>query len=208
MSKKVNIAIFASGAGSNAEKIMAHFKDSPVAAIGLVVSSKKEAGVLTFADQYKIPTFLLSRDIFQEDAFVHYLKEQKIDLIILAGFLWKVPASLVDAFPEKIINIHPALLPDYGGKGMYGHFVHEAVIGSGAKESGITIHLVDQHYDHGKHLLQMSCPIAVGDTADMLAAKIHQLEHHWFAKTIQTYITDNPGLFDPEASKEKPTMDL
>ena len=110
------------------------------------------------------------------------------DLIVLAGFLWKIPAALIAAYPERIINIHPALLPKYGGKGMYGQYVHEAVIGAKEKESGITIHLVDEEYDHGKHLFQSSCPVLPDDTTESLAQKIHALEYTHFAKVIEQYI--------------------
>lgn len=196
MQKKVNIAIFASGAGSNAEKIIQHFENNPAIQVKLVVSNKKEAGVLTIAAAYQIPTLMIQRSLFNEtDDYIHLLKEAQIDLIILAGFLWKVPSNLVAAFQGRIINIHPALLPKFGGKGMYGHFVHEAVIESGDTESGISIHLVDDHYDHGRTLFQATCLVEAGDDADKLAGKIHQLEHAHFSEVIEQYIIEHPELF-------------
>jgi len=196
MHKKTNMAILASGAGSNAEKIMEHFKNHPTIRVKLVLSSKKTAGVLQKAENFGIATLILDRhDFFDTNIYVQELKNRHIDILILAGFLWKVPANLVSSFQNRIINIHPALLPKYGGKGMYGHFVHEAVIEAKEKQSGITIHLVDEVYDHGKHLFQATCEIAPTDTPDDLASKIHLLEHQCFPKVIEKYITENPALF-------------
>lgn len=190
------MAIFASGAGSNADNIIAHFKNHPDIQVQLVVSNKKSAGVLGIAAKHQIPTLIIDRESFQQsDKYVKYLQDVGINIIILAGFLWKVPQNLIAAFPERIINIHPALLPDYGGKGMYGQFVHEAVIQAKETESGITIHLVDEHYDHGRHLFQAKCAIIASDDPEKLAAKIHQLEHAHFPQIIEQYIKDNPALF-------------
>ena len=186
------VAIFASGAGSNAEKIITHFKNHPKIFISLIVSNKKEAGVLSIANKNQIPSLLINRtDFYQADTDVAHLKKIGIDFIILAGFLWKMPVNFIKAFPNKIINIHPALLPKYGGKGMYGHFVHEAVINNKETESGISIHYVDEIYDHGKIILQETCSISEEDDADSLAKKIQVLEHTHFAKCIEAVIENN-----------------
>jgi len=186
-----HIAIFASGAGSNALRIIEHFKNNSSVFIKLVLCNKPTAGVLQIADDNNIEKILIEKDhFFQSDFYIHLLKEKNIDLIVLAGFLWKIPINMIHAFPEKIINIHPALLPKYGGKGMYGAHVHEAVIAAKEPKSGITIHLVDEQYDHGKHLLQAECSIDEYDTPDTLAQKIHTLEHRYFPKTIEKYIEE------------------
>ena len=184
------IAIFASGAGSNAKKIIEHFKFSNEIKVALIVCNKPTAGVCTIAEENNIPLLLIEKKKFQEDGYANELKQQHINWIVLAGFLWKVPSVLVHAFSNHIINIHPALLPNYGGKGMYGHYVHEAVIAAGEKQSGITIHLVDELYDHGKILFQATCEIDKTDTADSLAAKIHQLEHAHFPAVIEKLLSE------------------
>lgn len=190
---KINrVAIFASGAGSNAEKIIAHFENHPSIFISLIVSNKKEAGVLGIANKNQIPSLIINRNCFYHtDTDVDHLKKIGIDYIILAGFLWKMPENFIKAFPNKIINIHPALLPKYGGKGMYGHFVHEAVIENKEKESGISIHYVDEVYDNGKIILQKTCPVNKEDDANSLAKKIQVLEHTHFAKCIEAIIEKN-----------------
>ncbi|WP_262902400.1 phosphoribosylglycinamide formyltransferase [Arachidicoccus terrestris] len=193
------MAIFASGAGSNAEKIMEHFENHSNITVKLVLSSKNSAGVLDKASKFDIETLVINRAaFFDTDTYIKELQKRNINIIILAGFLWKVPSNLVTAFQNRIINIHPALLPKYGGKGMYGDFVHQAVIAAGEKESGITIHLVDEAYDHGKHLFQTTCPVLPGDTAAELAGKIHVLEHRHFPEVIETYIEQHPNLFTEE----------
>lgn len=190
------MAIFASGAGSNAEKIMAYFENHPSIAVKVVLSSKKEAGVLQKAEKFGVETLIINKTaFFDTDTYIKALQNRDIDIIILAGFLWKVPENLVSAYRNRIINIHPALLPKYGGKGMYGHFVHEAVIRAGESQSGITIHVVDEVYDHGKHLFQATCLIDTGDSPDDLAEKIHLLEHRHFAEVIENYVRENEMLF-------------
>jgi formyltetrahydrofolate-dependent phosphoribosylglycinamide formyltransferase len=170
----LHIAIFASGAGSNAQKIIDRFRSSSTLKIALIVCNKPGAGVLDIASKEGIPTLIIEKErFFKNDAYLPELEHYHIDFIVLAGFLWKLPQQLVKAFAKKIVNIHPALLPNYGGKGMYGHFVHEAVIANGEKESGITIHYVDEIYDHGEIILQEKCPIIENETADTLAQKIH-----------------------------------
>jgi phosphoribosylglycinamide formyltransferase-1 len=184
------IAIFASGAGSNAAKIIEHFKTSETAGIALVVCNNPAAGVLSIAEKANIPTLLIERQrFFKGDGFLPVLKAHRIDFIVLAGFLWKIPLTLIQAFPESIINIHPALLPSYGGKGMYGMNVHAAVLTAGDKESGITIHYVDEHYDNGDIIFQERCTIEPGDTPETLAEKIHKLEHQHFPRVIEQVIS-------------------
>jgi len=181
-----HIAIFASGAGSNAQKIIDHFRHHSLIRISLIVCNKPGAGVLAIAGKENIPSILIDKEkFFRGDAYVPELKERGISFIVLAGFLWKIPSALTKAFPGKIINIHPALLPKYGGKGMYGRFVHEAVIAAGDKESGITIHYVDEIYDHGKIIFQDKCIVLPTDTPDTLAQKIHELEHKNFPAVIE-----------------------
>lgn len=185
-----NIAIFASGTGSNAQKIIDHFKQSDIARVSLIVCNKPGAGVLQIAEREGIPSLLIDKELFfRSDKYVQQLQQANIDLIVLAGFLWKVPANLVQAFPDRIINIHPALLPKYGGKGMYGHFVHEAVINAGDKESGITIHYVNEKYDDGAPILQERCIILPEDTPESLAGKIQLLEHQWYPVIVERLLT-------------------
>jgi formyltetrahydrofolate-dependent phosphoribosylglycinamide formyltransferase len=179
------IAIFASGAGSNAQKIIDHFRNHPFVKIAFIVCNNPEAGILKIAEKENIPVLIIKKErFFRGDAYIKELEEKKIDLIVLAGFLWKIPDSLIKAFRDKIINIHPALLPKYGGKGMYGSAVHEAVIAAKEKESGITIHYVDELYDHGKIIFQAKCLVLEDDTADSLAQHIHALEHEHYARII------------------------
>jgi formyltetrahydrofolate-dependent phosphoribosylglycinamide formyltransferase len=182
---QTNIAIFASGAGSNAAKIISHLKNDPFIKVALIVCNKPGAGVLDIAATNQIPTLLIEKEqFFRGDTYLPQLKKHKIDFIVLAGFLWKIPVALIDAYPNHIINIHPALLPKYGGKGMYGMKVHEAVIAAGEKESGITIHYVNEHFDEGEHIFQAKCVIDENDTPESLAQKIHALEHAHFPETI------------------------
>lgn len=183
------IAVFASGAGSNAEKIILYFKNHPSIKVKLVVCNKPGAGVIRIAQNQGIPVLLIERDpFFRGDSYLPYLKEQGINFIVLAGFLWKIPDALVAAYPKKILNIHPALLPDYGGKGMYGIRVHEAVIAAGVKESGISIHLVDEHFDEGEIIFQAKCTIGENETPQSLAEKVHKLEHRHYPEVVEKWI--------------------
>jgi len=176
--KTVSIAIFASGAGSNAQKIIDRFRGDHSVPISLIVCNNPAAGVLNIAARENIPTLLIEKKRFMDgDHYLGELREKQVDFIILAGFLWKIPVGIINAYPQKIVNIHPALLPKYGGKGMYGSKVHQAVIDAKENESGITIHYVDEIYDHGKIILQATCPVTKEDTPDTLAAKVHALEH-------------------------------
>jgi phosphoribosylglycinamide formyltransferase-1 len=185
----LKIAIFASGAGSNAQKIIDHFRGHSNIEVALVVCNKPDAGVLTIADRENIPYLIIEKEkFFRGNAYADELKGSGISFIVLAGFLWKVPAKLIEAFPLRIINIHPALLPKYGGKGMYGAFVHQAVKTAGDTETGITIHYVDEQYDHGNIILQVKCSINEDDSPEMIASKVHALEHTYFPETIEKVI--------------------
>ena len=186
----IRIAIFASGAGSNAKKIIEYFSNTKSPAkTALIVCNNPTAGVLNIARENGIPVLLIERERFVKgDAYLPELKKAGIDYIILAGFLWKLPFSLVDAYPKKIINIHPALLPKYGGKGMYGHHVHEAVISNKEKQSGISIHFADELYDHGEVIFQASCELTDTDTVETLTKKIQQLEHMHYPVVIETVL--------------------
>ncbi len=185
-----NIAIFASGSGSNAENIIRYFQNHPDVRIDSVWSNKKNAYVLQRARNLGIEARYFTREQFSgSDQMITELQHRNVELVVLAGFLWLVPPEFVDAF--TIINIHPALLPTYGGKGMYGSFVHESVVHNQEKESGITIHLVNKEYDKGEHLLQVKCPVFRDDTPETLAARIHELEHKYFPKAIEDYIVKN-----------------
>ena len=228
------IAVFASGAGSNAKKIIERFTSPPTPLhsvergektsppelrsqpssnsvalhgvergelktadiqIALIVCNRPDAGVLKIAAANKIPALIIEKErFFRGDAYIKELKENGIDFIVLAGFLWKIPVVLIKAFAGHIINIHPALLPKYGGKGMYGHFVHEAVIKNHEKESGITIHFVDEVYDHGKIIFQATCPVMESDTATQLAQRIAVLEHQHYPSVIDQVISDIDSL--------------
>jgi phosphoribosylglycinamide formyltransferase 1 len=186
---KKNLAIFASGSGTNAENIVNHFKGSSDVAVKLILSNKRDAGVLERAKKLGIPFHVFSRpDFCENNNVLEVLKAHSVDWVVLAGFLWLIPGNLIKAFPNKIINIHPALLPKFGGKGMYGDRVHQAVIQAGEKNSGITIHLVNEKYDEGKILFQASCGIEKDETPQSLAAKIHQLEYTYFPQVIHDQV--------------------
>lgn len=180
-----NIAIFASGSGTNAQRIAEYFKNSNIKITG-IYSNGKNAYVLTRAKNLGIPSHIFSRnDFYETDKIINQLLKDQTDLIVLAGFLWLVPSNILKNFSNRIINIHPALLPKYGGKGMYGSKVHEAIIEAKEPESGITIHYVNKEYDEGKIIFQAKCQIKNSDTADSLASKIHQLEYEYFPKIIE-----------------------
>lgn len=185
------IAIFASGTGSNARKIVEYFKDHPKIEVSLIVSNNKEAKVLDMAHRHNIPTMILNKVLLKDrDYILEKFSIFPIDFIVLAGFLLLVPKYLVDAFPKNIVNIHPALLPKYGGKGMYGMNVHKAVKDSGERETGITIHYVNEHYDEGGIIFQASCPVLPEDSPETIAKNVLKLEHEFFAKTIENVLLD------------------
>jgi len=186
---KKRIAIFASGSGSNAQKIMEHFKKNELAEVTLVLTNNPEAYVLQRADNFEIPAHVFNRrEFYQSDEILSLLEKLKIDLIVLAGFLWLVPQNLLDAYPNRIINIHPALLPAFGGKGMYGDYVHQAVLTAGEKESGITIHFVNEHFDKGEIIQQFRFKIEPQDQLENIRFKIQQLEHQHYPKVIENVL--------------------
>ncbi len=189
INNNIRIAIFASGAGSNAQKIIEYFRKEPHIKIDLVVCNKPGAGVIKIAGDNNIECLMVNREFpLGSDLFIAALKKRRIDFIILAGFLIKIPSALIMAFPKKIINIHPALLPAYGGKGMYGMFVHEAVIANKENQSGISIHYVDELYDHGQIIFQATYDILPADTAETLAQTIHRLEHTHYPPVIEKIV--------------------
>lgn len=180
------IAIFASGSGSNAQKIAEYFKDHPAIKVSWILSNHPKAGVIDRAQQLSIPVRIFNRkEFYSEESILHFLQDEGIDLIVLAGFLWLIPEYFVEAFPQKMVNIHPSLLPKYGGKGMYGHYVHEAVHKAGEKESGITVHYVNAQYDEGDIIFQTSCALTSDDQPDDIALKVRALEHEYFPKVIE-----------------------
>lgn len=188
---QINIAIFASGSGTNAENLIKFFFQSKSIKVALVLSNKNDAYVLERARNLNVPTYTFSPYELTDTSLVdNRLNELKIDAIVLAGFLLKIPDRLLTKFPDRIINIHPALLPNYGGKGMYGLKVHTAVIDAGESESGITIHLVDGKYDNGKTLFQAKCKVDSGETPESLAMKIHDLEYRFFPKIVNEFLLD------------------
>lgn len=180
-----SIILFASGGGSNARSIIQHFKASKVAKVALIVCNKPKAGVLDIAKEEDIPTCILTKEMLHSEAFIATLKSYQPSYIVLAGFLWHIPATMVTAFADKMINIHPSLLPQYGGKGMHGIHVHEAVIAAKEKVSGITIHKVDEVYDNGQYLLQAYCNVLPTDDAASLAHKVLKLEHFYFPRLLE-----------------------
>lgn len=182
----IRLAILASGNGTNAQRISEYFANHEKVKVECIIYNRRNAYVAERAKQLGVPAQYFGRDDFYSNRHVlNYLKEHEIDWVILAGFLWLVPEDLLEAYPDRIINIHPALLPKYGGKGMYGEHVHEAVIAHHEKESGITIHIVDNRYDCGTTLFQAKCQLTDEDTPETLAAKIHELEQTYFPVVIE-----------------------
>lgn len=189
----INLAIFASGNGSNAQRITEYFKDSDPVSIKIILTNNPEAFVIQRAAKLGIPSVIFGKkDLYETDNVLKILSEAKISYIILSGFLWKVPENLLREYSGKIINIHPALLPKYGGKGMYGMRVHEAVLKAGETESGITIHHVNEKYDEGQIIFQKKCIVDPDDTPETLAEKVHQLEYKYFPKVIESVILATP----------------
>lgn len=180
-----SVILFASGAGSNARAVIRHFEHSPLARVVLLVCNNAQAGVLAIAEAHNIPFLLVDRSTFGEKLFLEQLNDYRPDLIVLAGFLWKISPELIHTYSGRIINIHPALLPKYGGQGMYGRFVHEAVLAAGEKESGITIHYVNEQYDEGATIVQAHCTIEPGDSADSISRKVRRLEHSFLPATVE-----------------------
>ncbi len=199
--KPINIALFASGKGTNAQQIIHYFHKEAQQVSGrrvvvsLIVCNKPGAAVLEIAEKEGIPFLLIQKEtFFQGSHYLDELKKRNISFLVLAGFLWKIPSELIRAFPDRIINIHPALLPAYGGKGMYGDAVHQAVIAAGDKESGISIHYVDDQYDHGQIFFQARCTVSDEDSPETLAQKIHALEHTHYPEQIARWIESKLSL--------------
>ena len=189
---KKRIVIFASGTGTNAENIIRYFGDHNDTSVAMVLSNNPKAKVLERAKNLKVSAFSFNRIAFYHTNHVlDLLKTTNCDLIILAGFLWKFPENIINAFPNKIINIHPALLPKYGGKGMYGRNVHEAVVANKESETGITIHYVNENYDEGGIIFQQKCKVSKTDTPDDVSDKIHELEMEWFPKVVANLLGNN-----------------
>jgi len=185
------IVIFASGSGSNAENIYHYFSENNLVAITYIVTNNSKAAVIKRAERLGVKHRIFNREEFYKDSsFIDFLKKEA-DLIVLAGFLWKIPESLIKAFPDKIINIHPALLPKYGGKGMYGMHVHKAVVANKESETGITIHYVNENYDEGAIIFQATTPVLESDTPDDVVAKIHDLEFKHFPVIIEKVLFEN-----------------
>ncbi len=183
------IAIFASGSGSNAQRIIEYFQGHPTIRVTLVLTNNPQAGVLERATKLGVPSLVFTRaELYESDTVLQQLRETKVSFIVLAGFLWLMPSNLVEAFPDRIVNIHPALLPKFGGKGMYGTRVHEAVVQAGEKESGITIHLVNNRYDEGQVIFQAACSLSPSDTPEIVARKVQHLEHRHFPRVIEQFL--------------------
>jgi phosphoribosylglycinamide formyltransferase 1 len=183
-----NLVLFASGSGSNAEKIIEHFKGSDQVQINHIYCNNPTAGIIQRAERLGVPCRVFDRESYKNGTVLKEVQSLRTDWIILAGFLWLIPADFVKAFPQKIVNIHPALLPKFGGKGMYGHFVHEAVVAAGEKESGITIHYINEHYDEGATIFQSSFPVLPSDTPEDVAKKGQVLEHRDFPRVIESLV--------------------
>ena len=189
MDTPIRLAILGSGNGTNAQQISEYFASRNDVQVACIIYNVKDAYIAQRARNLGIEARYFGRkDFYQSTAVLDYLREKQADWVILAGFLWLVPQNMLDAYPQRIINIHPALLPKYGGKGMYGHHVHEAVVAAGEHESGITIHIVDENYDRGTILEQARCNVTPDDTPDTLAAKIHLLEKEYFPRVIDRTI--------------------
>jgi phosphoribosylglycinamide formyltransferase-1 len=189
---QINLAVFASGSGTNAEEIIKYFKDHATIAVKGLLCNNPKAFAITRAKKHQLPVHVCDRKEFRNpELILGVLKKWEIDAIILAGFLWLVPEYLIDQFPNKILNIHPALLPKFGGKGMYGMNVHQAVLDADEKVSGITIHLVNQRYDDGQIIFQKKCKVENHDTPETLATKIHKLEHEFYPKVIEQWLNRN-----------------
>lgn len=186
------VLLFASGTGSNVENIIRYFEKNPNVAIVGVFTNNPNAKVLSKAAQYNIPTLIFNKEELSEGVVLNKIFELKPDLIVLAGFLWKFPGSIIAEYPNKIINIHPALLPKYGGKGMYGMKVHQAVLDNKEKETGITIHYVNEHYDEGEFIFQQKVNIEDCASAEDIVAKVHELEHKHFPEIIEKLLIPNP----------------
>lgn len=184
----IRIAILASGSGTNAQRLVEHFNDRPDAQVVLIGCDQPSAGVVQRAWDLGVPLYLFNGTQLRSGDVLRELQGQRVDLVVLAGFLRLIPATLIAAYPRRIINLHPSLLPNYGGKGMYGHHVHEAVLAAGETESGITIHYVNERFDEGEHIARFACPVLADDTPESLAARIHGLEHTHLPQVVEAVV--------------------
>jgi len=180
----IRIALLASGSGSNVENIIQYFSKSRELIFPFVISNRSDAYIHERVKKLNRPSYFFKKDDFETGKVLNFLKERNIDLIVLAGFLLKIPENILKAYPDRIINIHPALLPKFGGKGMYGSHVHEAVVAAGEKETGITIHFANENYDEGRIIFQAKCPVLPEDSPDDVAAKVHALEYEHYPRVI------------------------
>ena len=188
--KKFKIAILGSGGGTNAQAIIDRFRNHPFIEVSQVISNNSSARILERAYENHISTFVINRNsLYETGQLLEILNEAKIDLVVLAGFLWLIPKNLIEQFPKKIINIHPTLLPNFGGKGMYGMYVHKAVIAAKEKKSGITIHFVNEKFDSGEVIFQKSISLSPEETAESLSKKVLKLEHQHFPEVIEKLLT-------------------
>ena len=189
---KKNIAIFASGSGTNAENIINYFRNNPRISINLIVTNREDAFVRERAKRLEVDSYVIKKEAWKDQNLVNdLLSKYNIDYIILTGFLLRVPQYILDKYHNRVINIHPALLPKFGGKGMYGDNVHKAVIDSKDEESGITIHFCNENYDEGNIIFQAKCPISPNDTFEVVAQKVHQLEYKYFPVIIEQVLLDD-----------------
>ena len=193
--KPLRISVWASGNGSNAENLYSYFQKSNSIKVAHILTNNNKAGVIQRMEKFKVPVTISNNNLCSNAEYLlSVMNDYQIDAIVLAGYLRLLPSPIIEQFSERILNIHPALLPDFGGKGMYGHHVHEAVIASGVKESGITIHLVNENYDEGQALFQSRCSIDHLDNPESLAQKIHLLEQKYFPPVVEKYFNDFFGL--------------
>ena len=186
-----HVVIFASGSGSNAQRLLEHFQYHPQIKVVALFSNNPEAYALKRAENFNVPTHVFNRDQFRNGTVLQWVNKYQPDLIVLAGFLWLVPTAFIQAYPNKIINIHPGLLPKYGGKGMHGLHVHQAVLDNKEIESGITIHYVNEFYDQGAVIYQDLCPVQANDTAEILASRVLQLEHQHFPRIVEKLLNES-----------------
>ncbi len=185
----INIAIFASGSGTNAERLFDKFQDHPRGRVTVLLTNNPRAGATVRAERFGVPVVVFAKQhLTDTDAVLHCLREYSVDLIVLAGFLLKIPPTLIAAYPDRIVNLHPALLPAYGGKGMYGRHVHEAVVAAGETETGISIHYVNEHYDEGRLIRQKRCAVRPADSPEDVAAKVRRLEHEHYPEVVAALV--------------------
>jgi phosphoribosylglycinamide formyltransferase-1 len=202
MNKKFRVAILASGNGSNAEQIVRYFEDHPSITVAVILTNNPKAFVLERAKMLNVPSKIFNKAEYNSSAVLDWLKEYQVTHIVLAGFLWLIPRTFLTAYPDKIINIHPALLPKFGGKGMYGMKIHESVRQLNETETGITIHVVNDKFDEGKIIDQHKCNVSSTDTPEEIAHKVHALEYAWYPKVIEEWILDNTSPERTSSSKE------